>query len=44
MQRTVGELGRPLEGLVDAVLVEETPCGVTEEFCFGGQDPPAEAW
>lgn len=43
VQRTVGELRRPLEGLVDAVLVEETSCGVSEEFRFGGQEPPAEA-
>ena len=43
VQRTVGELRRPLDGLVDAVFVEETSCRVTEEFGLSGQDPPAEA-
>ncbi|MEU9372729.1 hypothetical protein AB0D94_02980 [Streptomyces sp. NPDC048255] len=42
-QCAVREPGRPLEWLVDAVLVEDGSRGVGEQVCFGGQDPPAEA-
>jgi hypothetical protein len=37
------QLRRPLDGFVDAVLVQQGACGVMEQFVLGGQDPPAKA-